>query len=363
MVKILLVDECYPINTRNRKILESLKQYFQNKVDIHVITWDRKREYAHSSSGYHVYQKDSPYGHRFLKFIRMWGFYRYCRTQIRQQNPDIVIASHWNNLLMVPKLERRRQMLIYENLDMPSGPAFVRALTTTLEKRKMSQVDLTIHASRFFLSQYPSSFKQIVLENKPTFSIGVLHHGETQWPIRIAFIGNLRYFDILRNLVEAVRCDSRFHLYFHGNGPAQKLLEELANDVSNISFTGYYAYEDVVHLYEHTDIVWAAYPNKDFNVKYAISNKFHESLMMGVPAIYASQTCLGDYAVQHNIGLEVDPYSVKSIQDLLTRIADGHVDLEKMKTSIEGFYSQQTSWNEDFMLLISAIHDFFPRLI
>ncbi len=361
MLKIVLIDECYPINTRNRKILDSLTKHFGDEAELHIITWDRSNAYSAMKSGYHVYQKSSAYGNRIHKFFNMWGFYRFSRAQIGILKPDVVIASHWNNLLMVPQLDRKNQMLIYENLDMPSGPMFIRALTSALEKRKIRQVDLTIHASRFFPSQYPSSINQIVLENKPTFSVASSHNREVHHPIRIAFIGNLRYYDILKNLVEAVRTDSRFHLFFHGNGPAQEPLESLADGAPNISFTGYYAYEDVACLYEQTDVVWAAYPNKDFNVKYAISNKFHESLLMCVPAIYADQTCLGDYAAQHHIGLEVDPYSVESIQHLLTQLAEGQIDLKMMIVSIAEFHNQQTSWDDDFQSVIEAIHDFFPQ--
>ena len=358
MKRIVLIDECFPLNTRNRRILDSLARHYRQSAQLEVITWDRNNEYIEDMPGYHVYKKTSAYGNRVQKFINMWGFYGFCRALIRQLEPDVVIASHWNNLLMVPKLNRKKQMLVYENLDMPSGPFLIRKCTSTLEKWKMREVDLTVHASRFFASQYPADYPQIVLENKPTFENGTLFSHEIHSPIRIAFIGNLRYFDILKNLVEAIRGDERFQLYFHGNGPAQEQLKKLAGETSNIFFTGQYAYEDVPQLYEQTDVVWAAYPNKDFNVKYAISNKFHESIMLGVPAVYASQTCLGEYATQQKIGLEVDPYSIEAIRGMFNQIAEGSIDLEAIKKSISAFSMQQTSWDEDFVSFVDAINKY-----
>lgn len=358
MKRIVLIDECFPINTRNKRILDSLASFYKDTVQLEVITWDRNNEYKGNQTGFHVYKKASAYGNRVQKFINMWGYYRFCRLLILQMKPDVVIASHWNNLLMLPKLNRKSQMLIYENLDMPSGPFFIRMCTSRLEKLKMREVDLTVHASRFFVSQYPSDYSQIVLENKPTFKIVARESHESSFPIRVAFIGNLRYYDILKNLLEALRDDKRFQLFFHGNGPAQNQLEKLAGGASNIFFTGRYAYEDVPRLYEQTDLVWAAYPNKDFNVKFAISNKFHESVMLGVPAVYSVRTSLGEYAAQQNIGLLVDPYSVAAIQNLFNQIADGTIDYNLMQRTITDFSKQQTSWDEDFMALVDAINAF-----
>ena len=362
MKHIVLIDESYPINTRNRRILDSLSSFYKDSARLEVITWDRNNEYKEELAGYHVYKKASAYGNRVQKFFNMWGFYRFCRSLIRQMKPDVVIASHWNNLLMMPKLDPKSQMLIYENLDMPSGPFVIRKCTSTLEKLKMREVNLTVHASRFFATQYPTKYPQIILENKPTFKAESLVEREISFPIRVAFIGILRYIDILKNLMEALRDDMRFQLYFHGSGHAQNQLKKLADKSANIFFTGYYAYEDVPKLYEQTDIVWAAYPNKDFNVKYAISNKFHESIMLGVPAVYASQTCLGVYAAQQNIGLEIDPYSVEAIRDMFNQIADGRIDLALMKSALSEFCKQQTSWEEDFKSLTCAINQFFEGI-
>ena len=358
MKRIVLIDECFPINTRNKRILDSLESSYRETVQLDVITWDRNNEYVQDIPGYHVYKKTSAYGKRIQKFFNMWGYYKFCRSLVRQLKPDVVIASHWNNLLTVPKLNRKCQMLIYENLDMPSGPLPVRFFTSTLEKWKMREVDVTVHASRFFASQYPVTFPQIILENKPTFKIPAKNAHEVHSPLRIAFIGNLRYLEILKNLVEAIRDDMRFQLYFHGNGPAEEQLKKFAGKISNVFFTGCYAYEDLPILYEQTDLIWAAYPNKDYNVKYAISNKFHESVLLGVPAIYSSQTYLGEYAVQNNIGIEVNPYSVQAIQNMLNQVANGTIDLHKMKMSIFEYSKQQTSWYEDFCSLVDVINKF-----
>jgi len=43
MLHIVLIDESFPLNTRNRKILDSFAESFKDKAELSVITWDRKR--------------------------------------------------------------------------------------------------------------------------------------------------------------------------------------------------------------------------------------------------------------------------------------------------------------------------------
>ena len=360
MQHIVLIDDSFPINTRNRKILDSLARYYGPNVRLSVITWDRTHSYVEKQEGYYVYQKDSAYGNKTRKLLNLWGYRKFCHSTIRAMQPDVVIASHWNNLMMVPALDRTRQILIYENLDVPTEAYILRKTTTAIEHWHMRRVDLTVHASRFFTKLYSSSHRQLVLENKPTFPTNIQTDNlpNTQsFPIRVAFIGLLRYPDILSTLIDAFRDDNRFQLFFHGEGHAKPYLEDYAQGASNIFFTGRYSYDDIARLYQQTDIVWAAYPNRDFNVKYAISNKFHESLYFGVPAIYANKTYLGEFVEANHIGMVVDPYSVEAIKVLLQHIIAHREDLRQMTFDMQTFNKSQTTWDEDFAKVVSVIDE------
>lgn len=358
MLHIALIDDSYPINTRNAKILHSLAAHYGEAATLSVITWDRSDAYIADLKGYHVYKRNSAYGNKTRKLLNLWGYRNFCHRTIKALNPDVVIASHWNNLAVVPSLNRSKQMFIYENLDVPTEAYLLRKASTCLEHWHLRRVDLTIHASRFFQQLYAPTLPQLVLENKPAFNVEpqphALHH-----PIRIAYIGALRYLDILKNLVDAVRGEQRIQLFFHGGGHASEALTNYAANEPNIVFTGTYQYDQITELYRQADIVWAAYPNKDFNVKYAISNKFHESMAFAVPAIYSEQTCLGDFVEQQGIGITINPNSAEDIRRRLTEICDGKYDLEKIREHLQCEQRQQTTWEEDFSQVVKAIDGFF----
>lgn len=361
MRHIVLIDDCFPINTRNRKILVSLAKHYGRDVALSVITWDRNDDYKEEICGYHVYKRKSEYGNKTRKLLNLWGYRQFCHRTIKSLHPDVVIASHWNNLIMVPRLNRRHQILVYENLDVPTEAYILRKITAALEHWHMRRVDFTIHASRFFPQLYSPKNRQLILENKPSFQTPPFQEYTPHHPLRIAFIGLLRYRDISKVLIDAVRNDSRFLLFFHGDGHASQYLQECAEGASNVFFTGRYAYEDVARLYQQTDIVWAAYPNKDFNVKYAISNKFHESLSFGIPTVYADKTCLGDFVIREHIGLAVDPYSTEAVKSLLEYVSTHREDMIQMSLDMQAYSKTQTTWEQDFAEVTSEIDRLYAK--
>lgn len=358
-MKFLLIDEAYPINTRNTKILSSLNKNFQN-AEIHILTWDRSNcfEGDETTWHYHLYKKSASYGNKLQKLVGLFGYKRFCKTIINNVKPDVIIASHWNNLLMMPSVDYKRHMVIYENLDAPTGPWVGRRLLNCIEYWYMKRIALTVHASRFYTEIYPKHFPQLVLENKPTIKAQPVAYNPGK-ELRIVFLGNIRYIDILKNLVDAVRGDEDIRLYFHGGGPDYRTLVEYTKEIPNVTCTGVYKYEDIETFYQNADLIWAAYPNKDFNVKYAISNKFHESIAYGVPAIYADKTSLGKFAISKHLGFEVDPYSQEKIRSLLGKFKDNVEILRETSTSLCAYKQQEESWDEDFSLLVTQIQKFF----
>ena len=144
-------------------------------------------------------------------------------------------------------------------------------------------------------------------------------------------------------------------MYFHGYGEDLQAMKDYCKDVNNVYFTGKYDYSKIVELYHHSDVIWAGYPNKDYNVVYAISNKFHESLYVGVPCVYSDKTELAVHVQKENIGFVVDPYNPTAIKKLFDDIASGQIDVEKIRKSMANYQLKESSWDDDFKKLLSYI--------
>ncbi len=358
MKKVFAIIDCsIPINTRNQKIIDSLKASYED-AEIHVITWNREGLNLEKSKYFHAYERAAAYADVKAKLRGLWGFKRYIGHVLTEISADVIIVSHWSNLMLVSSAKRKGQVLVYENLDIPTGRYLIRQIERLIEKRCLRKVDLIIHASRFFKPLYNENIPQIVLENKPAFVPCVKSLASSK-PLKVAFVGTIRYKDILQHLADALMDNPEFELYFHGGGHDYETMKEYCKNASNVFFTGKYDYSTVVSLYHQSDIIWAGYPNKDYNVVYAISNKFHESLYVGVPCVFSKGTKLADFVKANNLGFVVDPYDTVEIKGLFQRIASGEEDINGVKQSMLDYQSKGTTWTEDFKQIVI----FLNRLI
>ena len=59
---------------------------------------------------------------------------------------------------------------------------------------------------------------------------------------------------------------------------------------------------------------------KDYNVKFAISNKFFESILFEKPCFFAKNTQLGNLVHENGIGIVVDPYNIQEIKNIINQL-------------------------------------------
>ena len=353
--RIAIIDCSVPVNTRNQKIIDSITKFLPTK-EVHVITWNRDGRVLENNPYYHVYEKVAPYADYRAKLLGMKGFRSFIGQSLKKIQPSIIIVSHWSNLILTAGFKKDGQKLVYENLDIPTGSGIIRLVSSLLERNALRNVDLIIHASRFFRPLYKMNIPQVVLENKPIFASD-FSTIPARYPFRIAFIGSIRYKHILKNLVDAVKDDKRFELFFHGSGEDLDAITEYCNGMPNVYITGAYSYSKVKELYHNSDLIWAAYPSEDYNAIYAISNKFHESLYVGVPCVYSKNTKLAEFVEKENLGFVVNPYSVDEIRSLFDDIVSGKQSLEKVKESMLTYMKKESSWDDDFCAVLNYIKD------
>jgi glycosyltransferase involved in cell wall biosynthesis len=132
-------------------------------------------------------------------------------------------------------------------------------------------------------------------------------------------VGSVRFPETLLPLIdESLAQGARLDLY--GGGPDLHRLQRHSHGRGEILFHGAYSYNDLPRIYREIDLLWAAYPENDVNVRYAISNKYFESLWFGVPAVFAQGTMLGAMIAREGTGFEVNATDRRAVGALLHRI-------------------------------------------
>lgn len=363
--KILLIDTNYPINSRNQRIVDSLKVSFGTE-NVRVVAWNRSvNKSIKCADDIYLYSHPSPLGDKLAKLKSLWGFRNFIKDAIKAYNPTIIIASHWDSLLMAASIKEKNQVLIYENLDMPSGNSMTRSVLKVLERLALKRTDAISYASRFY-PQFYSHFKgnHILLENKIFKGMAVELHNKQQiesTPLKIMFNGAIRYKETMLNLFNAIGNNPNIHIYIYGY-PAGKEGEDIlsqAESYRNITYMGAYKYNEIPELYSKVDLVWGVYPANDFNVKYAISNKFHESIAYGIPGIFAKDTMLGELVETENIGFSVDAYSIDDIKKMFDDIVNNKIMLQNKKNRL---YNVRKKTNIDWDSEVKTLENYINGL-
>jgi hypothetical protein len=144
------------------------------------------------------------------------------------------------------------------------------------------------------------SFNESILTNiksKESFREG---------PIRIVFIGNVRFLDINRHLLDIFKNDKRFELHYYGTNA--EILECYAkeNNIQNTKFFGTFQVSETSKYIAITDIVNNLYGNESISLIYALSIKLYYGIYNRTPILVFKGTYMAEIVSKYDIGFVVD---------------------------------------------------------
>lgn len=356
MKKILLVDGTFPINTRSSRIVDTLIEEYEIKY----CAWDRMSvSTSEEKKKNYILSGSEGYGKKIKKLCGLLKFYNFFKKTCKEFLPEYIIASHWDMLILSFLLKNKNQKLIYDDIDMPTSKnRLVLFFLKKIELIALKRTDGVIFASRFYSKCYEKK-KYIILENKPSKEIynNQLYNFKSE-KIKVCFIGTIRYYSLFEQVIKKLKkYENKIEFLFFGSGHIEKKLKELVlkNNQKNIYFFGKYSYEDIARFYNLADLIWAVYP-EEYNVKYAISNKFHESIVFEKPCIFSKNTLLGEFVEINNIGISVE---IKDIDIFFQDIINDKIDLIKIKKTIKEYKirNQNIYWEDDEKILKKFIKE------
>jgi glycosyltransferase involved in cell wall biosynthesis len=353
--RIAIVDTSFPVNSRNDRLRKSLEKNYS----VDVYSWSRTGQVignVHEND--FIFKKRSPVGAKFTKLMNLLLYYKFLRDVIAERKPSLIIASHWDSLLLCSLLNKKKNFkIVYDNIDMPDSKwCVVRKLLCLIEGRSLRRVAGVIYASRFFAQHYSLTIESLIYENYVTQSY--LSMRKLREPKQLFYIGTVRHRKILQRLMDA--CESLgIDLQVYGDGPALTKLKKYKETLmyQHTYFYGRFDYQDLRFIYDKCDYIWAAYPSDSFNVKYAISNKFFETLAYKKVGIFSKKTELGKLVTKHELGLVVDEVNDRSILDVLNVLSD-KVNYNHLIQCISAYEEKHSiSWRENEYRLLNYIQD------
>lgn len=333
-MRILLLCDQYPLPPRIINMKNSIQKYYP-KSEITIFAWNRNSTKI-SEEDVISLDMNIGYGNQIKKILYLPKVYFFIKKLSKNKKFSILHAIDFE-LMFLSSIIKTEEKLVYEVYDIKFlANRVLNTIRYLVEKRSVNRkVDAVIFASPYFKNYYDensySIHNYIVVNNKPIFhemidkDSGYMnpYTKEIQKKIVISFVGLLRYPEILKKLMNVINKQENILLLFAGSGPAREELEKHAKAIkmSNLIFTGRYSNIDLKSIYDVTDAIWAAYPNNDLNVKYAVSNKYFESQLFKRKIIVSDNTYLGNEVASKGLGLCVDPYSEEDIRRVILSIS------------------------------------------
>lgn len=331
-MKILFLDTTYPINTRTMRFIKTCSNH---KIKTVTCGWNRNSAPSNINND-KVLHTPIGYGNRYNKLRKIFSFFVFFKSILKSEAPDVVFASHWDSLLLAvfgKKVLPYNVKIVYDCLDMPTHRFLIfRFFLRLIEKVIVRRSDVVITASRFFNDFYNSkSYELLEFENYPS-AIAVnsikqnaslmSYVNKAPEDFVISWIGVIRYYDIMVNFISAIRDIGNVKIFIFGDGPDYQKLYQFVTDnglEDKVTFYGRFESDSLTAIYKHSDLVWAAYPSKDFNVKHAISNKYFECNQYRVKPIFSkntliSQSIINKFGAGPGMPIFVDEYNVESIK-------------------------------------------------
>lgn len=283
------------------------KQFIENDVLFDVVIWDRENisETLAANTVYKFKLQDKGNNHNIFKVLKFFQFARFVKKTIVNNKYEKIIFLGWagcaatlNSGLLKRKYKYRYLLDIRDYHYEWCYPYFL------LEKMVINNSYATMISSFGFKSFLPDHHYYINHNVAADLNVVSRKFKKTKDDcVRISFIGNIRYLDENKQLLEVFANDHRFRLQYFGYG--SEAIRKFCDDhkITNVEFHEKFDKEDTVLFYNKTDIINNVYGNHKTETKTALSNKLYYGIYLKLPILVSSNTYMEDIVNRYRIGL------------------------------------------------------------
>ena len=192
------------------------------------------------------------------------------------------------------------------------------------ETRKLKYVSLMVITSDKFIDFYKNRIdltKVIFIPNKPDLNCLAKYQKKEKKDFTIGFIGKIRYFAQMDNLIAASVATSS-KLFIAGSCDNKEYEKNLI-DSKEIDYFGPFLYsKDISTLYSNVDCIYCVYDSSSPNVRIALPNKLYECVFCILPLIVSKGTYLSEVVEHYGLGIAVDSNSPEELKEAIKRLRD-----------------------------------------
>lgn len=266
---------------------------------------DEPFECAHKYRYVNVIDHDWSRRKKQLTYMKFW---RYATKILNREKYDFVIV--WNDVAIFMFADYLP--LKYKGkycLNVRDDMYYSRPLFAWRYKRAFKRAAFCTTSSLGYLQFLPKDIDYVPIHS---FNLSVLNGMQVhdrlrteEEPIRIGFIGYVRFFEINKRLMKVFANDPRFELHYYGK--KADVLRDFAEKegIHNTAFHDGFPVEQTKDFLEKIDVINNLYGNGTVNLRTAVSIKFFHALYARLPILVCRNTYTGALAKEVGVGFEV----------------------------------------------------------
>ena len=278
----------------------------EENVEFDLIIWNRENiiEKSKAQTIYEYKKRDVSNNKSPLKITKFFGFSKFVKKMLKNNRYDKVIfvgtygcASAFCFNYLEKEYKNKVWIDIRDDLYEWFKPYYIAQ-----EKSIKASYVTTIssHKYKVFLPEFNYNIMHNIdpqaIELKKKFK------RKKDSAIRISFIGNVRYYEQNKKILELFKNDERFKIQYFGAG-SEPLKEYCDNNIiTNVEFYGRFSQDETINFYEKTDIINNVYGNDTLNLQTALSNKLYYGLLLNLPILVSPNTYMEDLSLKYDIG-------------------------------------------------------------
>lgn len=326
------------------RVYKEAKYLVSKGFDVEILCWDREAEY--SDKGIEIIDGISirrffpfaKYGSGYKQIIPYIKFIKECRNYLKGKDYGYLHCHDLDGVITGYFSKNINSKLIFDMHEFYEGQGskqkiryVVRRIVNYLQTK--SDFIIYVNEQQKLRVRQTNINKLIFVPNYPDCDIFQGCEKAISKELRISYIGAVRQYNELKNLLDACIGINVVNISIHGAGTAYSKLKEIEAGYDNVKITGAYHFSQSAKLYSQTDILYVVYDMRMDNWRNAYPVKFFEAIITKTPVIVSKGSNLEKFIEDNDIGFAVDGSNIKKIRELIMRIVDNRYLLdEKIKT-------------------------------
>ena len=328
---------------RNENIVNIVKKKYKTGI----MFWKKNpKQKAYQFEGCSVYeiQVKANDCNPLARLIPTAQYYKKALKILEEKNPKCIHVSKVDSMYLVWRYWKKAEEkphIIYDISDLHTlayndeknlVKILIRDTLWKIEKKISQCVDYILLTSLKFYDEYYNDFynqtQVIFVPNAPDTSCFDGFKKKKSGPFTIGFIGSVRYFNQIKDLIDAAN-ETGVNVFIAGSGEDEQRLRDYAKEMSYVQFYGKYNYfEEIRKLYENIDCVYALYDTSIKNVRIALPNKLYEGAYCGLPFIASKGVYVAEIIEKYGFGVSAEDGNKTDLINAINKIKD--IDSEQV---------------------------------